>query len=267
MVASLPMYDLPELAAATDAWWRGLHRHLTAAGIAGLPKQRTVPQDVHAHWLDERLLFSQTCGYPLTHALAGGVQLVAAPRYSAPGCAGATYVSWVLVRTGDRIAELAELRGKRVAFNSTDSQSGYNALRALVAPLATEGRFFSAALESGAHRRSMAMVQSGEADLAAVDCVSFALIARAAPEEVKGLKVLCATAAASNLPYVTSPATGPQGLEQLRRGLANAHADPALAACRRALMLDGFEIVPLEAYAVISAMEQAAVTAGYPELR
>jgi hypothetical protein len=32
-------------------------------------------------------------------------------------------------------------------------------------------------------------------------------------------------------------------------------------------MLDGFEIVPLEAYAVISAMEQAAVTAGYPELR
>jgi ABC-type phosphate/phosphonate transport system substrate-binding protein len=113
----------------------------------------------------------------------------------------------------------------------------------------------------------MAMVKSGKADIAAVDCVSFALIAQAAPEEVRGLKVFCATAAAPNLPYVTSLAVSPHDLEQLCQGLANAHADPALAACRKALMLDGFEILPLDAYAVIPAMEQAAVAAGYPELR
>jgi ABC-type phosphate/phosphonate transport system substrate-binding protein len=267
MVASLSMYDLPELAEATDAWWTGLRRHFSAAGVAGLPEQREKPQDRVSHWLDPRLLFSQTCGYPLTHALSGGVQLLATPRYTAPGCAGATYTSWVLVRNADQIEELAELRGKRVAFNGSDSQSGYNALRALLAPLAADGRFFAAAVESGAHRRSMAMVKSGAADVAAIDCVSFALIARVAPEEVRGLKVLCATRPAPNLPYVTSRAVPVRVLEQLRRGLANAHDDPALAACRKALMIDGCEILPLEAYAVIPAMEQAAAAAGYPELR
>ena len=32
-VASLPMYDLPELREATDAWWRGLARAFAAEGL------------------------------------------------------------------------------------------------------------------------------------------------------------------------------------------------------------------------------------------
>ncbi|HEY4163874.1 MAG TPA: PhnD/SsuA/transferrin family substrate-binding protein [Dongiaceae bacterium] len=267
MTASLPMYDLPELVEATDAWWQGLRRHLSATGVNGLPEQREKPQNLVSHWLEEQPLLSQTCGYPLTRALAGRVQLVATPRYSAPGCAGATYTSWVVVRNRDGIEEVEELRGKRVAFNGTDSQSGHNTLRTLIAPLAVGGTFFSAAVESGAHRRSMAMVQSGDADVAAVDCVSFALIARAARDEVRGLKILCATPAAPNLPYVTALATSAEDLERLRQGLANAHADPALAGSRKTLMIEGCEVLPLGAYAVIPAMEQAAVAAGYPELR
>ena len=37
MFASLGMYDLPELTAATDAWWAGLRRHFAAQGLRGLP--------------------------------------------------------------------------------------------------------------------------------------------------------------------------------------------------------------------------------------
>jgi ABC-type phosphate/phosphonate transport system substrate-binding protein len=267
MTASLPMYDLPELVEATDAWWQGLRRHLSAAGVNGLPEQREKPQNLVSHWLEEQPLFSQTCGYPLTHALSGRVQLVATPRYSAPGCAGATYTSWVVVRSRDSIEELADLRGKRVAFNGTDSQSGHNTLRALIAPLASEGRFFSAAVESGAHRRSLAMLRSGEADVTAIDCVSFALIARAAPDEARDLKVLFATPAAPGLPYVTALATSVQDLERLRQGVADAHSDSALAHCRKALLIEGCEVLPLDAYAVTLAMERAAIAAGYPELR
>jgi ABC-type phosphate/phosphonate transport system substrate-binding protein len=267
MSVSLSMYDLPELAEATDAWWQGLRRHLSAVGLTGLPEMRQRPEHLLSHWQDERFALSQTCGYPLTHALSGRVQLVATPRYDAPGCAGATYTSWVLVRRNDPIEALEDLRGKCVAFNGTDSQSGYNALRALLAPLAEEGRFFAAALESGAHRRSMAMVRAGEADVAAIDCVTFALIAQVAPDETRDLKVLCATAAAPNLPYVTSLETPPRDIELLRRGLSLACVDPALARCRKALLLGEFEFLPLAAYAGISAMEQAAIAAGYPELR
>jgi ABC-type phosphate/phosphonate transport system substrate-binding protein len=267
MTFSLAMYDLPELTEATDAWWRGLRGHLAALGMRDLPEARENPQDLVSHWLDPALKLGQTCGYPLTHALSGRVQLVATPRYAAPGCAGATYTSFVLVRRRDSIEELADLRGKRVAFNGTDSQSGYNTMRALIAPLATAGRFFGAALESAAHRRSMAMVRSGEADVAAVDCATFALVARVAPDEVRDLNILRATPTAPNLPYVTSVATSAQDLERLRQGLANASQDPALSACRKTLLLEGFEVLPLEGYASILAMEQAAIAAGYPALR
>jgi hypothetical protein len=33
MIASLPMYDWPEVREATDAWWAGLARHLRDAGF------------------------------------------------------------------------------------------------------------------------------------------------------------------------------------------------------------------------------------------
>ena len=180
MLASLPMYDLPELAQATDSWWQGLRRHFAAQGIAGLPANLTPIADPIMHWQQAAPIFSQTCGYPLTHALQGRVRLLATPRYAAPGCAGTSYVSWIVVRRDEAAQKLADLSGRRVAFNGRDSQSGYNVLRSLVAPIATRGRFFGACVESGSHRRSMAMVKSGEADLATIDCVSFALIARAA---------------------------------------------------------------------------------------
>jgi len=32
MIVSLPMYDLPEVAAATEAWWQAIRAALRAAG-------------------------------------------------------------------------------------------------------------------------------------------------------------------------------------------------------------------------------------------
>jgi ABC-type phosphate/phosphonate transport system substrate-binding protein len=202
----------------------------------------------------------------MTHRLKDHVQLLATPRYAVPGCAGATYVSWIVLRAADPAKSLADLRGKRVAYNDDGSQSGYNTLRAMIAPLAGGGTFFAAARESGAHRRSMAMVKAGEADVAAIDCVTFALIARMAPEEVRGLRVLCASSTAPGLPYVTAAKTAPADVARLRTGIAEAFADPDLAGARAALALDGCEILPRSAYEVIPAIEQAAIAAGYPRL-
>jgi ABC-type phosphate/phosphonate transport system substrate-binding protein len=266
MFASLGMYDLPELAAATDAWWHGLRRHFAAQGLRDLPDALNRTGDPVERLKADGLVFAQTCGFPLTHRLKDHVQLLATPRYAVPGCAGASYVSWIVVRRDDRAKTPAELRGHRVAYNDDGSQSGYNALRALVAPLAQDGRFFGAAVESGAHRNSIALVKAGRADVAAVDCVTFALIKRHAPSELHGLRVLCASAAAPGLPYVTAAATPAGDVQRLRDGIAAAFADPGLTETRRALRLDGCEILPRSAYDVIPAMEQAAIAAGYPKL-
>jgi ABC-type phosphate/phosphonate transport system substrate-binding protein len=266
MFASLGMYDLPELKAATDAWWTGLRRHFAALGLRDLPETLTRSGDPVDRLKQDGLIFAQTCGFPLTHRLKDHVQLLATPRYRVPGCAGATYVSWIVVRGDDPAKTLADLRGRRVAFNDDGSQSGYNTIRALIAPLAKSGAFFGAAIESGAHRRSLGMVKAGEADVAAIDCVTFALIARAVPEEVRGIRVLCASGTAPGLPYVTARGTASSDVQRLRDGIAAAFADPALAETRAALRLDGCEILPRSAYDVIPVMESAATEAGYPHL-
>ncbi|MDQ7247882.1 phosphate/phosphite/phosphonate ABC transporter substrate-binding protein [Dongia sedimenti] len=266
MFASLGMYDLPELAAATDAWWAGLSRHFAAQGLRDLPAGLTRTGDPVERLKAEGLIFGQTCGFPLTHRLMDHVQVVATPRYAVPGCAGATYVSWIVVRRDDPAKTLVDLRGRRVAYNDDGSQSGYNTLRAMIAPLAQAGRFFGAAIESGAHRRSLAMVKAGEADVAAIDCVTFALVARVAPEEVRGIRILLASGAAPGLLYVTASSATPADLRRLQAGLVAACADPDLAATRSALCLDGCEILPRAAYEVIPAMESAAIAAGYPRL-
>jgi hypothetical protein len=96
-IASLPMYDLPALRQATDDWWSGLARALTAAGLEGVPKRLTREANSEELWCRPDLLISQTCGYPLTHALAGQVRLVATPAYHVEGCDGALYRSVFLV--------------------------------------------------------------------------------------------------------------------------------------------------------------------------
>jgi ABC-type phosphate/phosphonate transport system substrate-binding protein len=266
MIIGLPMYALAEVLPATLDWWLGLCRHFRRAGIDDLPLTMAEPQDLYEHWRHPFLLFTQTCGYPLTHDLAGQVQLVATPCYRAPGCDGSSYRSFIVVRDDDAIEDLADLRGKRVAFNSRDSQSGYNCLRHLIAPLAQDGRFFGTALETGGHRRSLAAVRQGRADVASIDCVSYALIAAVAPEEVAGIRVLCESAPAPNLPYITAISTPPQKLARLQDGLRAAVADPRLAAARETLLIDDVTVLHRDAYDVILSMERAAIDAGYRDL-
>src|SRR3546814_3772619 len=80
--------------------------------------------DLAALWTAPDLLFSQTCGYPLTHALAGRVTLVATPIYDCPGCDGGRYRSEILVRADDAAGQPADLKGRRAAVNAAESKSG-----------------------------------------------------------------------------------------------------------------------------------------------
>jgi ABC-type phosphate/phosphonate transport system substrate-binding protein len=261
---SLPMYSGSVTAEA--AFWHGLQGHLRRVGLRDVPEDLTVPEDFEAHWLSPGLLLSQTCGYPLTHRLQGRVQLVGVPRYSAPGCEGSCYRSVVILREDDPTETVADLSGYRAAFNSTDSQSGYNALRALVAPHASEGRFFGSTVETGGHKASVDLVRRGRADVASIDCVTYALLAQETPAAVEGLRVFGFTQKAPSLPLITSAETAPADVERLRLAFAAACADPALAEARQRLLLGGFEPLAVEAYEVCNVMERDAIALGYPVL-
>lgn len=262
-VASLPMYDLPEVRAATDAWWHGLARAFRREGLADAPEALDRRQSYKDIWLSRDLLFSQTCGYPLKHSLEGLVQLVATPCYEADGCEGPSYCSFVIVGADHPAGHVGDLKGLRCAINGPDSQSGCNALRALVAGFAEGGRFFRRVDVSGGHSASIALVASGQADVAAVDCVTHALIARYRPAALAGTRVLCRTASAPGLPYITRGRANADLLRRLRAGLEGAVADPALTAAREALLLTGIAVLPLSDYDRITDMKSAAIAAGY----
>lgn len=265
MRASLPMYDLPEVRAATDEWWRGLARHLRAAGVADVPDR--LQRDPAAEWTDTGLLFSQTCGYPLTHALAGRVSVLCTPCYDAPGCDGPCYSSVLLVAAGSAAATLADLRGGVCAINVRDSHSGCNVLRRMVAPLAGAEPFFARVVETGSHEASVAAVGGGEADLCAVDAVIHALLQRHAPQRLAGTRALACSPGAPGLPYVAGRGIGPAALERARAGIEAALADDRLAPVRAELLISGCARLPLARYDRIAAMEREAVALGYPELR
>ena len=238
-IVALPMYDLPEIAAATDAWWRGLASAFRSEGLAGVPNRLDRRRARRQVWGSPGLLFAQTCGYPLTHEFAGRLTVLATPCYDAPGCEGPRYRSLIVVRANHRALTFADLRGGVAAINTPDSHSGFNILRWLAAREGGPSPFFRAVRVTGNHRASLAAVRGGEADLAAIDCVTYALLARHAPAELEGARVIAQTPSAPGLPYVTSATVSADEVAALRRGLAGALADARLAAVRQTLLLEG----------------------------
>jgi ABC-type phosphate/phosphonate transport system substrate-binding protein len=260
-LASLPMYDLVELRPATDRLWASLSRELRQCGLEAPPVlSRDV--DLEPHWLDPRLLLSQTCGYPLTHALSGRVTVVATPHYRAPGCQGPRYRSAIVVPASSPLVDLdglPALRGRTAVINQETSHSGCNALAHLIAGLdARPGPFFARVKRSGGHAASLAMVARGEAEVAAIDCVTHALLARHRPSALAGTRVLGFTADAPGLPLITRGEAPAGEVAALRAGLERVLADPELATVRDELLLEGLSILPGPAYDEILSLEAQA---------
>jgi len=265
-LAQLAMYDLPELRQATDAWWGGLAGSFRATGIESVPDGLTRELDCLDVWRSPQLFLSQTCGYPLMTELAGQVSIVASPVYDCPEVQGANYCSLILVRANDPAIAPEDLRNRRAVVNGRNSQSGYAALRAVFAPLARDGRFFSNVLVSGAHMRSLEMVVAGEADVCACDNVTYHLLERYKASAVEGLRLLGRSPIAPSLPYVTAGDAEESLIEALRQGILAASADPRLAEAREKLLISGFEIRPLADYDRIVEMEADCIASGYPEV-
>ena len=259
-LASLPMYDADR--PAVERLWQGIARGLRRTGLDDVPGALVWPDDLDAHWLRPDLLLSQTCGYPIVDHLRGKVQLVGTFRHAVDGCEGIRYSSKLVVRDDDPAQRLADFRGRTAAYNAANSQSGYHALLALVAPLAEGGRFFGRAVASGAHARSIELVKSGEADIAAIDCISFAAIARARCDALHGLRVIGATGSAPGLPLITAAGTPPSTLAALRRAVQGTFDDAALAETHAALFHDGFEVVPPTAYDFVADLRRQARALG-----
>lgn len=254
-VAALPMYDWSEDIGQADAEWARLRSLIEKAGIraparralrnadlpsvpggirdrAGkelAPDPASLPPDelnFHAVWLHPKLLLAQTCWGPLELGLAEHVTVVGQPSYEGiEGGRNELYSSAILMRRGgggvpppegeQALVPLDRLRGRRLAYNSVDSMSGYLALARDLGAAGEGLAIFPEHVVTGSHRASVVAVANGEADVCAVDCRSWKLARLHEPRSVD-LEVVGWTSKRKGLPFITSKATPPDVVAKLR---------------------------------------------------
>jgi len=219
-IAELLMYVAPEpVREANERWLKGILERL------GITRRNADALPLMDLWLSPHLLLTQTCGYPLMTALRGQVRVVGRPRYEWPDSTGGNHCSLLLSRADDPRRSLPEFLGSRGVINGEDSNSGMNLLRQRLAPLHRDGQFFARVDISGSHRESLRWLRESQADLAAIDSVTFAYLTRYAEEEVAGLRVVERSALSPTLPYITVGTATDEHVETLRQVMNQALRD------------------------------------------
>ncbi|PVH28618.1 phosphate ABC transporter substrate-binding protein [Pararhodobacter oceanensis] len=226
------MYDWPEARGESLAFWRGVRANMQgeAPGV-DLPEALEVLdwEGVQALWRDPAMVFSQTCWGPLSLGLIEHVKPLAQPEYSTfAGGRGVFYRSALIAREGEALAvpetpETPEaalpedlLAGRIFAYNSKDSLSGYLGLARDLG--AAPEVFARRTVATGGHRASVQAVAAGRAEIAAIDCRSWAMAQRYEPCAA-ALTVVGWTSERLGLPYVTSRKTPEHIAERLRKAL------------------------------------------------
>lgn len=238
-IASLPMYDRPETAAANDALWSDIRARLPF----DTPPQLTRDGNLWDHWRSPGLILSQTCGCPYRTHLKGAVQLVGTPDHALPGCPPGYYNSVFVVRRDDPRPRLSDYATARFAFNDPLSQSGWAAPQTHAAGL---GFVFVTPVQSGGHVASARAVADGQADIAAIDALTWALIQRHDPF-ASHLREVERTAPTPALPLITATTRNATQIAAATRA-----AIGALGPIHRAaLMLRALIQIPAQTYLAV----------------
>lgn len=258
---ALPMYNVsPRLQREYEAFAASLLAQAEVLGEVGLLSAPELP----SLWHREDVLLTQTCGYPYMKSLRDKVSLLATPCFDFDGCEGSDYSSVIVTRAGGEVHALADARGLIAAANDPHSNSGMNVLRHAVSLLANKGCFFGEVKWSGSHAASLRMLRDGEADIAAIDCVTYGYLKEESPESLLGMEVLQYTAQTPGLPLVTARGVP----EPLQRRLRDALLSPGaqLRAHMQALHIREFQHIADAEYERILRLEAVALAVGYPAL-
>ncbi len=233
--SSLAMYDFAHLRADWEEFYAQIY-----ARAPFLPEGLIWGKGAYDWGGDVAL--SLTCGAPLRNQFAAHLHVIGALDFGVSETG--FYYSEVLGAWPEKGTKL------RVAVNDRGSQSGFHALMHWL-----EENFKGGEMEmrsSGAHVNSMAMVAAGEADICAIDAVSYRF-AIEADARLAALPVLAKTAPSPALPLVTSHE---EWVEPLRVAVAVAIENAPQALGLKSLVslrLEDYLAVPNAAELYISA--------------
>ncbi len=197
MIASMMMYERPQLADAHRRYWQLIRRQLAQRGIDS-PEELSQQDEEFSVWLNPQLVLSQTCGMPYRTRLHGKVNLVGTVNFDLQGCPPGYYRSPLVVREDEPKQRIDEFRDATFAYNQTYSQSGFAAAYWHLQP---HGFWFEKTLHAEQHIESARAVAQRRADIASLDAVTWMMMQRYEPF-AGTLRVLEWTIPTPGLPYI-----------------------------------------------------------------
>lgn len=200
MIASLAMYDRAEVQPANDRLWALIREGMRAAGLPAPDTLTRGPGAYWPAWESPDLVLSQTCGFPYRARLRDHVTLIGTPDYGVEGCQPGHYRSVLVARRDDTRSTLPEFDNAALAFNEDLSQSGW---AAPINHARANGLTLRPHLRSGGHVLSARAVAEGRAEIAAIDAVTWTMIARYDAFAAQ-LKVVGQTDPTPGLPYISA---------------------------------------------------------------
>lgn len=228
------MYPLEPLREAWDTVYG-----MVARDVLEAPNELRWDLDPHDTWMSPQLVLGMSCGWPLVTQLLRRVRVIGTFMYRLEGSIGHTYRSVIVAREATSVVALS---GSTLAFNSTESLSGYISMMASLPP--DQIGWGGPTLETGSHIMSLAAVREGSADIASIDAVMWSYVQQEAPELLEGLVVIDRGPEIPHLPLITSRDASDAAVADWRGALGDGVRNPALSPALDRLLIHGF--MPLD---------------------
>ena len=265
--ASLPMYSLPEMAAANCALWTALQQGLRAKGVDTADIKSDNGRRAAPDGIGPTVFFSQICGYPLFKHYRDQGRLLATPHYAVPGCVGSTHRAFFVVRSDDLARRLEDVRGRIFGCNSLLSNSGMNLPRLSLARIAGGKPFFSSVVMTGGHVASLERLAGRSIDVCSIDNVTWGYFRKFRPVAAERYRILDETVPSPSLPFVTAVNTSEPDAKALAAALHEIIVDPQTAGICGVLELTGLSAPDVAAYERLADFEREAADLGFPGIK
>jgi len=267
MLANARMYSIN--APAAQAWRALLRWVLARADVDCEVIDHPPPLPLPALWTRPDMGCAFMCGYPFVLAAPQPLVLAAPVPRSATYGGAPVYWTDIVVRTSAPFRQLADLFGTRFAYTTEDSQSGYQAPRALLAPYARErgGALFASTVGPLVTPRGVIdAVLDGSADAGPLDSYAHELLRAHEPALARRLRTIATTPPTPIPPLVAAPGIAPAVAERLRSALLAVDRAPELAPLLAALRLTRFAAIDAVRYDELRFRARAADAQDYPRL-
>ena len=245
-----------------QAWNELFHEIGRLSGLSLRTVDWAAPARLEELWARPDLGMAFLCGRPYLQAGARH-RIIAAPLTSESG-ERPVYRTLLLARASSGWNRIEDSFGSRLGRMPAHSQSGYNALRFMLAPYAGADLLYAESVELETPADCVRALQESRVDVIPLDSFFHLLLADEYPELGRRLVILGASPFTS-MPFLAgSPELAPHAVRALRDALELWSLSPAYEDIRKALCLRGFAFPSPADYAALAVQEAEALRLGYP---